>query len=116
MLRALLHLLFFSILFTPTIISANEGLPNDIRYMLEDMYGAKKSEWPSTRYKADLNEDGFPDWVTQKKCHQDKDCAAEIFICMPNKNGVCSEYCYIEVKTLKNIEEILKTKKCESTC
>ena len=117
MLRPLLNLLFVSIFFIPTTLLANEDVPNDVRYMLEDMYGANKNEWPSIRYKTDINKDGFPDWIVKKKsCQPNRDCAAEIFICIPDKKGSCSEYCYIEVKTLNNVEEILQTKKCESTC
>ena len=98
-------------------VSASESVPDDIRYMLEDMYGANKEKWPESRYKVDLNKDGFSDWVVQKNdCKQKDQCPAEIFICKPNKNGTCLEYCYIEVKTLKNIETTLSTRKCESTC
>ena len=117
MLRTLLGLLLIAAIFTPSIVSANGVIPDDIRYMLEDMYGANKSEWPSPRYKQDLNNDGFSDWVAIKKnCLLKEKCPAELFICIPNKKGTCSEYCYIEVKTLSNIEESLKTLKCESTC
>ena len=98
-------------------VSASEDVPDDIRYMLEDMYGANKEKWPKRRYKVDLNKDGFPDWVAKKKgCKLKEHCSAEIFICIPNKKGICSEYCYMEVKTLNNIEETLSIKKCESTC
>ena len=98
-------------------ISASENVPDDIRYMLEDMYGANEEHWPKLRYKIDLNKDGFSDWVAQKKgCKLKENCSAEIFICIPNIKGMCSEYCYMEVKTLKNIEETLSIKKCESTC
>ena len=98
-------------------VFASEDVPDDIRYMLEDMYGANKEEWPNPRYKVDLNKDGYLDWVAKKKgCKSKENCSAEIFICVPNEKGVCSEYCYIEVKTLKNIEETLSIKKCESTC
>lgn len=100
-----------------SIVVATEKMPDDIRYMLEDMYGANKSEWPSPRYKQDLNNDGFSDWVAiKKKCLLKEECPAELFICIQNKKGMCSEYCYIEVKALSNIEESLKTLKCESTC
>lgn len=99
------------------IVSATEKIPNDVLYMLEDLYGADKNKWPSPRYSTDLNKDGFLDWVAIKNnCKKNKNCPAEIFICVPDKKGSCSEYCYIEVKTLKNIEEDLKTLKCESTC
>ena len=98
-------------------ISASEDVPDDIRYMLEDMYGQNKEQWPKQRYKVDLNKDSFSDWVVQKKgCKLKEHCSAEVFICIPNKKGVCSEYCYMEVKTLKNIKETLSMKKCESTC
>ena len=101
----------------PSIAFAKEEVPDDIRYMLEDMYGENKKEWPSPRYQKDLNDDGFPDWVTIKKgCLLQEECAAEIFICISNKKGQCSEYCYMEVESLKNIEESMKTRKCESTC
>lgn len=100
-----------------SISHAAEEVPDDVRYMLEDMYGANKKEWPLLRYKQDLNKDGFSDWIVKKKkCQSNKNCAAELFICIPNKKGKCSEYCYIEVKTLINVEENLNTLKCESTC
>ena len=108
---------FFIICFLSLSISASEDVPDDIRYMLEDMYGANKEQWPNPRYKVDLNKDGFPDWVVKKKgCQLKEHCSAEIFICIPNNKGLCSEYCYMEVKTLKNIEETISTRKCESTC
>ena len=108
---------FLVICFFSSSISASEDVPDDIRYMLEDMYGAKKEQWPESRYKVDLNKDGFTDWVVKKNDCESKDqCSVEIFICNPNKNGTCSEYCYMEVKTLKNIEATLSTRKCESTC
>jgi len=98
-------------------VLANEKLPDDVRYMLEDMYGANKNEWPVFKYKVDLNKDEFPDWVVKKKkCESQKNCPAEIFICIPDKKGMCKEYCYMEVKSLKNIESNLKNMKCESTC
>ena len=110
----LLSVVFLS---SPSITFATEVIPDDIRYMLEDMYGENKKEWPSPRYQKDLNNDGFPDWVAIKKgCSLQEICAAEIFICIPNKKGLCSEYCYMEVKSLINIDESLRTLKCESTC
>lgn len=113
-------LLFSFISLSMSVVSINastsEQIPDDIRYMLEDLYGANKSEWPKTR-TTDLNKDGFTDWVARKENCTGKDkCPIEIFVCVPNEKRVCSEYCYIEVKTLKNIAENLKTLKCESTC
>lgn len=107
-------ILFCSLL--SSSIPAAEPLPDDIRYMLEDLYGPNKSEWPATRH-TDLNKDGFMDWVAIKEnCSNKKKCAIETFVCIPGKQGKCSAYCYREVKTLKNIAERLKTLKCESTC
>ncbi len=98
-------------------VDADEKMPDDIRYMLEDLYGANKKEWPSPRYKQDLNKDGFTDWVAIKKgCKLKNNCPAEVFICISDKKGLCSEYCYSEVRTLKGIEENIKDIKCESTC
>lgn len=118
-----ISLAFIFIILVITVIvfipfsKTNETMPDDIRYMLEDMYGADKNEWPSPRYKEDLNNDGFHDWIAKNKnCESGKPCSAEIFICIPDKKGKCSEYCYIEVKTLENIEEKLPDMKCESTC
>ena len=97
--------------------TVNDKLPDDVRYMLEDMYGANKSEWPAFKYKTDLNKDGFVDWVvTKENCSLKKACPAELFICVPDEKGLCSEYCYIEVKSLINIEENIGNMKCESTC
>lgn len=107
----------FILVLVPLFVVADEKIPDDVRYLLEDMYGENKNEWPSPRYKIDLNNDGFFDWVAIKKnCSLKNNCPAEIFICIPNKKGTCSEYCYIEVKSLMNLEEILKSRKCESTC
>jgi capsid portal protein len=117
MLRLSFNLFLFTFLLTPWAVSANEVVPNDIRYMLEDMYGANKNEWPALRYKKDLNKDGYIDWVAEKNSCQSKTvCPADLFICIPNKTGSCSEYCYIEVKDLRNIESDLKLLKCGSTC
>lgn len=117
MLRALtlfLSIAFFSI---PSIVLSSEAVPDDIRYMLEDMYGANKNKWPSPRYQQDLNNDGLADWIVIKKgCLLKEKCPAELFICIPNKKGMCSEYCYMEVKNLVNVEDKMKKLKCESTC
>ena len=110
-------LILFSLFVLSSVIFADDKIPDDVRYMLEDMYSADKNKWPSPRYPKDLNNDGFFDWVVEKKgCKLKGKCAAEIFICIPNKKGRCSEYCYSEVNNLVNIEEKLKTLKCESTC
>ena len=94
-----------------------EQLPDDIRYMLEDMYGADKKKWPASKFKKDLNHDSFFDWVVQKKsCLSKSDCPAELFICIPNIEGVCSEYCYMEIKSMNKLQEEIKSLKCESTC
>ena len=104
-------------LMLPFVVVANEKIPDDIRYSLEDMYGANKNEWPSPIYKTDLNKDGFNDWVAVKKgCTLKQNCPAEIFICLADEKGLCVEYCYIEVKTLKDIEKSVKKPKCQSTC
>jgi hypothetical protein len=95
----------------------NEKMPDDVSYMLEDMYGADKNEWPAVGYTTDLNNDGFSDWVaTKEDCSANKDCPAELFICVPDEKGLCSEYCYIEVKSLIDIEKNIENMKCESTC
>jgi len=99
------------------INSTNEKIPDDVRYMLEDMYGSNKNEWPAFRYKKDLNKDGFFDWViTKENCSLKKDCPAELFICVPDEKGYCSEYCYSEVNSLINAEKNIESIKCESTC
>lgn len=95
----------------------NKNAPDDVLYMLEDMYGANKDEWPSPIYEKDLNSDDFQDWIAVKKnCTVKENCPAELFICIPDEKGTCSEYCYIEVKNLKNISDNIKDLKCESTC
>lgn len=117
MLRSLIILVVATFINFPSAVSAKEIIPDDIRYMLEDMYSADKNKWPSPRYKQDLNNDGFVDWVAVKRnCSLKEKCSAEIFICVPDKKGMCSEYCYIEVKSLINLKKDLKTRKCESTC
>lgn len=117
MLRTLIALLSIVFLSSPSFVSANEIVPDDVRYMLEDMYGENKSKWPSPRYQKHLNGDGFIDWVAVKKdCLLKEKCAAELFICIPGKKGMCSEYCYIEVNNLMNLEEDVRKLKCGSTC
>ena len=99
------------------ISATNEKIPDDVRYMLEDMYGENESEWPAFSYKKDLNKDGFVDWVvTKENCSLKKDCPAELFICIPDEKGVCLEYCYAEVKSLIDAEKNIESVKCESTC
>ena len=95
---------------------AEQKLPDDIQYMLFDMYGQVRTKWPVIRYSTDLNVDGLADWVVQKKSCKGQDCKAEIFLCVDNKQGGCSEYCYMEVDSLRNISKTIKTHKCESTC
>lgn len=118
MLRQLILFLFISFMsLNSSVATAKEPLPDDIRYFLEDLYGADTKKWPSPQYKSDLNQDGFSDWVAIKnKCKLKDNCPAEIFVCIPDEQGVCKEYCYMEVKTLINIKENLKTLKCEATC
>lgn len=109
-------LLLFSTLMVSNI-TAEEKVPSDIRYMLEDLYGPDKKLWPAPIYSKDLNQDGFTDWVAIKKnCTKGNKCPAEIFICKADASGKCPEYCYSEVKSLNNLQEELKTLKCESTC
>lgn len=97
--------------------NAADKIPDDVRYMLEDMYGADKSKWPASRFIKDLNNDGFDDWVAQnKKCQSTAGCPAELFLCVPDKQGKCSEYCYININKLNSLQLDLKKIKCESTC
>jgi hypothetical protein len=92
-------------------------IPNDVSYMLEDMYGQDKQQWPNLFYNRDVNHDGLADWIAQKKsCATKKNCPADIFICISDGEGKCAEYCYKEVKTLINLEARLKKLKCESSC
>ena len=118
MFRQLTFLLFVVFISSnASLVIAKEPLPDDIRYFLEDLYGSDTKKWPSPQYKRDLNEDGFSDWVAIKNnCKLKNNCPAEIFVCVPNEKGACKEYCYMEVKTLINIKENVKTLKCESTC
>ncbi len=92
------------------------SLPDDVGYMLSDLYGDDRKKWPAIRYPQDLNHDGFTDWVIQKKNCSTASCPAEIFVCKADKQGNCHEYCYIEVRSLQNIAKQLTTLKCESTC
>ena len=105
-----------SLVVFPIMGSTTEVLPDDVRYMLEDMYGANKAGWPSVHNVKDINNDGFPDWIIQKNTCKNISCKAELFICVPNKKGKCSEYCYMEVNSLTEIAEQIKRRKCESTC
>jgi hypothetical protein len=112
-------LVFFS--FAQHLMAAEkysvENIPNDVRYMLEDMYGADKKKWPALIQEKDLNHDGQSDWILQNQaCQNNENCAADIFICIPDQKGKCVEYCYKEVKSLKNMKKSLSAIKCESTC
>lgn len=117
MLRIAITFLTIALVSVSSFSSEKDILPDDVRYMLEDMYGAKKNSWPSPRYQQDINNDGFADWIAVKKdCALKEKCAAEVFVCIPDKKGMCSEYCYIEVKNLINLEKSIKELKCSSTC
>jgi len=119
-LNKILSSIFLALLLTilmVSIIHAEEKIPSDIRYMLEDLYGANKKTWPAPIYSKDLNHDGFSDWIAIKKnCTKGNHCAAEIFICKPDVSGKCREYCYMEISSLNNVEKAIASKKCESTC
>ena len=117
MLRFVITFLTIALASFPSFSSDKEMLPDDVRYMLEDMYGANKNTWPSPRYQRDINNDGLVDWIAVKKgCLLKEKCAAELFVCVPDKKGACSEYCYIEVNNLNNLEKDIKELKCSSTC
>ena len=103
-------------LFVSSALPAADLVPDDIRYMLEDLYGPDKTNWPIIK-QADLNKDGFTDWIAEKEnCKGKEKCPVEIFVCIPGKKGKCSEYCYNEVKTHEMIKEKISAKKCEATC
>lgn len=107
----------FMFIFATQLQAANEEVPDDIRYMLEDMYGADKKAWPSPRYSTDLNKDGHADWVVVKKgCMSEQGCPAEIFLCLADEKGKCVEYCYSEVVNLKKFVPGISHIKCQSTC
>ena len=92
-------------------------IPNDVLYMLEDMYGQDKKQWPQHIYPEDVDHDGLADWIAENKnCTSKKNCQADIFICIPDGEGKCSEYCYKEVKSLINLDTRLKEISCESSC
>jgi hypothetical protein len=81
------------------------------------MYGADKKKWPTLIQAKDINQDGHADWILQNQaCQNNEVCAAEIFICIPGQKGKCAEYCYKEVKSLKNLKDNLSGIKCDSTC
>ena len=113
-------ILFFSIFILMAFnLSAEEKiakLPDDIGYMLEDMYGADKSKWPQVKVEKDLNNDGYPDWLIQNKCKDKKNCPVEIFLCVFDKTGKCKEYCYKNAKSLDDVDNAINAGKCESSC
>ena len=111
--------IFFLIatLFLPSLAPAEEVIPDDVRYMIEDIYGMDKSKWPKPIYSKDINGDGRPDWLVQQPgCKQDGQCILDTFICAKSEGGKCIEYCYIGGATLMEIQNNTTELKCQSTC
>lgn len=96
---------------------AADTIPDDVRYIIEDIYGADRGQWPSPIYRDDLNNDGFADWVAQARgCQAPSQCPVELFLCKPNQAGQCVEYCYFQLSTIKEADKAISSGKCESAC
>ena len=94
-----------------------ERIPDDVRYMIEDIYGTDKSKWPKPIYSKDINADGMPDWLVQQPgCKQAGQCVLDTFICAKSEAGKCLEYCYTGGITQTEILNKSVELKCQSTC
>ena len=96
---------------------AETPVPSDVRYYLEDIYGADQADWPKLLYSQDLNHDGLPDWIArQDKCQPDLSCQADVFLCKRGTAPNCDEYCYSGSGLLHKLSKRITDLKCESTC
>jgi hypothetical protein len=96
---------------------ADDKIPSDVRYMIEDLYGADKSKWPKTIFSRDVNADGMADWLVQQPgCKKGEQCLFEIFVCHKSEGGKCLEYCYIGSGTEADIQKNAAAQKCQATC
>ncbi len=109
-------LIFLLLLIVPPC-HTEENIPDDVRYMIEDIYGTDKSTWPKPIYSKDINADGLPDWLVQQPgCKQGGQCVLDTFICAKSAGGKCIEYCYTGGATLTEIQNNTAELKCQSTC
>jgi len=96
---------------------SGEIIPNDVRYMLEDIYGTDQSSWPGEIYSQDINADGVADWLArQLGCAASSSCMVEVFLCAKTEGAKCVEYCYTGINKLADIEKGIAAMKCQSTC
>ena len=99
------------------ISHSGENIPNDVRYMLEDIYGTDRSKWPGEIYSQDINADGVADWLArQPGCNASNNCMVEVFLCAKSEGTKCTEYCYTGSNKLADIEKNIDSMKCQSTC
>lgn len=111
------YALTMSLLFCYPILAQAEPVPDDIRYYLEDLYGADTKNWPDKIYTQDVNADQLADWIaTKSSCDNTEACPVEVFICVPDKKGGCKEYCYIEVTSMSKLKQDLSVIPCKATC
>lgn len=97
--------------------AAEEPVPNDVRYTLEEFYGKDRAQWPNPIYRRDLNHDGLPDWVAQQSGCRDQDqCQVDVFICTRGKAPDCDEYCYSGNGRASDMLKDPVKLKCQSTC
>lgn len=92
-------------------------IPDDVRYMIEDLYGINKSKWPTTTYEQDVNGDQLSDWIAQQStCTAKESCQVDLFICKKGTDTHCIEYCYAGSGELKKLLNKPNGLVCESTC
>ena len=100
-----------------TIAYGNEPIPDDIRYMLEDIYGSEKNKWPKPVYSEDVNGDGLPDWLAQHPgCKSKGQCSVDLFLCSRAEGQHCKEYCYVGSAKQTELLRSATSLKCQSTC
>lgn len=119
--RLPLILTFWSLIFYMVHAGAAEPnymeLPDDIRYILEDMYGGDKNKWPKKVYAEDINGDGLMDWIAQvPECKKDTGCQVDLLLCNGRRKGKCSEFCLVGTGLLADMRRDVKKLICDSTC
>lgn len=113
-----LHNVLLTWLCCVTILSqAEPAIPDDVRYMIEDLYGIDRSKWPAPILSQDINGDDLPDWVAQQPgCKTKGECTVDLFLCKKATGTQCKEHCYVGSGKLEALRNKPGGLVCESTC
>lgn len=114
----ILKILLSALLFCmATSAQTTQPIPDNVRYILEDLYGPEMASWPKYIYNQDINGDALSDWVAaQHTCMENTPCEVDLVLCKNAKGNSCSEYCYAGSGNLQTLLDKPGGPVCDSSC